>query len=325
MSKFYWFLGHEAFQPEVLVRHAAKAEKAGFDGVMVSEHFQPWVADVGASGFAFSTLGAIAQATKKVELMTAVTTPLYRYHPAVVAQAAATIDRLSGGRFALGIGNGEKINEAPLGLNFPAYKERAARLTEAIEIMGPLLAGEKLSYDGEYYQTKDAKLYSPPIAKVPIFVAAGGPQTASLTGRMADGLIASVKSPSQTLEQVINPAKAAAGPKAFTIITTHWSVYAQNNDEAWQALKAWRGLRAPSRNEATDPLVLQQEADKMPREDILSRYDILQSAQAYINCYALLVKALHADIVGFQATAVDQEALIAMVGNKVLPELRKLN
>src|SRR6266403_4295275 len=106
MAKIYWFLGHEQFQPEVLVRHAQIAEEAGFDGVMVSEHFHPWVEDNSASGFAFATLGAIAQATKRVELMTAVTTPLFRYHPAVVAQAAATIDRLSGGRLALGIGTG---------------------------------------------------------------------------------------------------------------------------------------------------------------------------------------------------------------------------
>src|SRR4051812_23672462 len=103
MAKLFYFLGHEQFQPEVLVKHAILAEKAGFDGLLISEHFNPWVADAGAAGFAFSTIAAIAQVTEKVQLMTGVTTPLFRFHPAVVAQAAATIDRLSGGRFILGV------------------------------------------------------------------------------------------------------------------------------------------------------------------------------------------------------------------------------
>ena len=148
MAQIYWFLGHEQFQPEELVEHAKAAEAAGFDGVMVSEHLQPWVADVGASGFAFSTLGAIAASTSKIKLITGVTTPLFRYHPAIVAQAAATIDRLSGGRFELGIGTGENLNEEPLGYKFPDYKERSDRIIEAIEIMEALLSGEKLSYEG---------------------------------------------------------------------------------------------------------------------------------------------------------------------------------
>src|SRR5579883_2773271 len=106
MAKIFYFLGHEQFQPEVLVEHAKLAEEVGFDGVFVSEHFNPWVADVGSSGFAFSTLGAIAATTNYMQLMTGVVSPLYRYHPAVVAQAAATVDRLSNGRFMLGVGTG---------------------------------------------------------------------------------------------------------------------------------------------------------------------------------------------------------------------------
>src|SRR6202012_5582008 len=117
----------------VLVKHAQFAEKVGFDGIFISEHFNPWVADKGAAGFAFSTLGAIAATTEKIKLMTGVITPLFRYHPAVVAQAAATIDRLSNGRFMLGVGNGESINEAALGYEFPKYKERADRMKEALE------------------------------------------------------------------------------------------------------------------------------------------------------------------------------------------------
>ena len=123
MTKFYWFLADEQFQPEEIVEHAALAEKLGFDGVMISEHLQPWVDDKGTSGFAFATLGAIAAKTSKIKMITGVTTPLFRFHPAIVAQASATIDRLSNGRFELGIGTGENLNEAPLGLVFPGYKE----------------------------------------------------------------------------------------------------------------------------------------------------------------------------------------------------------
>ena len=143
MTKVYYFLGHEQFQPEILVKHAIAAEKSGFDGVFVSEHFNPWVADKSAGGFAFSTLGAISAVTKNLKLATGVVTPLFRYHPAVVAQAAATLDRLSNGRFELGLGTGEALNEIALGHNFPDYKERSERIIEAIEIIKKLLNGEK--------------------------------------------------------------------------------------------------------------------------------------------------------------------------------------
>ena len=167
MVQFAYFCGHEQWHPEQLVRHAQLAEDAGFDMIVVSEHFHPWVDDASASGFAFSTIGAMAQATSRVSFATGVTTPLWRYHPAVVAQAAATLDRLSGGRFNLGVGTGENINEGPLGYTFPKYAERAARMREALEIMRRLLDGEKLTFDGEYYKTDRAKLYSPPLGDVP--------------------------------------------------------------------------------------------------------------------------------------------------------------
>jgi len=124
LTQFAYFAGHEQFQPEILIEHAVLAEKAGFDMVLVSEHFHPWVDDLGASGFAFATIAAMAQATETIQFTTAVTTPLWRYHPAVVAQAAATLDRISGGRFNLGVGTGENLNEGPLGYDFPKYADR---------------------------------------------------------------------------------------------------------------------------------------------------------------------------------------------------------
>jgi coenzyme F420-dependent glucose-6-phosphate dehydrogenase len=328
MTRFAYFCGHEQFQPEDIVRHAVLAEEAGFDAVMVSEHFHPWVDDVSASGYAFSTLGAIAGATRRVELVTAVTTPLFRYHPAVVAQAAATIDRLSNGRFRLGVGTGENLNEGPLGYAFPKYAERAARMSEALEIMRRLLDGEKLTYDGEFYRTDRAKLYSPPISDLPIWMAAGGPKSAALAATKAEGIITSVRDLETTMNRVIGPAREAAsqaGRRPPTIAASRWTVRATSDHEAWQALGAWRGLRAPGRLEAVDPADLRQRADELDRDEILSAYSIVSEAHEYVDAYEPLVTEIGADIVTIQTTSLDQEATIAMLGAEVLPELRSLD
>ncbi len=326
MTRFAYFCGHEQFQPEELVRHAQLAERAGFDFLVVSEHFHPWVDDLGAAGYAFSTIGAIAQATERVEIATGVTTPLFRYHPAVVAQAAATMDRLSGGRFHLGVGTGENLNEGPLGYAFPRYAERAARMAEALEIMRRLLDGEKLTFEGKYYTCDRAKLYSPPLGPVPIWVAAGGPKTAALAARLADGIITSVKEPEVTRERVLDPARLAAKEAGRTeprLLATRWSIFASNSEEAWTALGAWRGLRAPGRLEAVDPMDLRTRADDMDRDEILGSYSIVSSADDYVATYRPLVE-FGAEVVTIQTTSIDQESTIAMLGADVLPRLRDI-
>lgn len=327
MTQFAYFAGHEQFQPEVLVEHAVLAEKAGFDMVLVSEHFHPWVDDVGASGFAFATIAAMAQATSSIQFTTGVTTPLWRFHPAVVAQAAATLDRLSGGRFSLGVGTGENLNEGPLGYEFPKYAERAARMDEALQIMRRLLDGEKLTFDGEYYTTDRAKLYSPPVHDLPIFMAAGGPKSSVLAATKADGIITSVKQPEVTFERVIDPARSAAaeaGRPAPTILASRWSIRAENPDQAWETLGAWRGLRAPGRLEAVDPMDLRIRADEMERDEILSLYSAVHTASDYVEVYSPLITDVGADIVAIQTTSLDQPETIAMLGSEVLPALRKL-
>ncbi|MPZ54313.1 MAG: TIGR03557 family F420-dependent LLM class oxidoreductase [Acidimicrobiia bacterium] len=325
MTRFAYFAGHEQWHPEELVEHAVLAEKAGFDMVVVSEHFHPWVDDYGASGFAFSTIGAMAQATERVEFTTGVTTPLFRFHPGVVAQAAATLDRLSGGRFNLGVGLGENINEGPLGYDFPKYAERNARMSEALDIMRRLLDGETLDYDGEYYDTDRAHLYSPPMHRVPILMAAGGPKSATLAGEKADGVITSVKDPADTLERVVEPLRSAAdgaGHDEPTILATRWSLHASNNEEAWEALRSWRGLRAPGRLEAVDPAVLRQRADELDRDVVLSRYSLVPDADAIVETYRPLIEDLGADIVTFQMASLDQTGLIEILGSDVIPRLR---
>lgn len=327
MTKFAYFAGHEQFQPEELVEHAVLAERAGFDMVLVSEHFHPWVDDLGASGFAFATIAAMAQATSTIEFTTGVTTPLWRFHPAVVAQAAATLDRLSGGRFNLGVGTGENLNEGPLGYEFPAYAERAARMDEALDIMRRLLDGEKLTYEGTYYTTDRAKLYSPPVHDLPIFMAAGGPKSAVLAAMKANGIITSVKQPEVTFERVIDPARNAAseaGRPAPTILASRWSIRARNPEEAWETLGAWRGLRAPGRLEAVDPMDLRMRADEMDRDEILAQYSAVYEPDDYLEVYSPLISEVGADIVAIQTTAVDQPETIAMLGAEVLPHLKTL-
>lgn len=326
MTKFAYFCGHEQWQPEDLVQHTILAEQAGFDMVVVSEHFHPWVDDDSASGFAFSTIGAMAASTENIEFATGVTTPLFRYHPAVVAQAAATLDRLSNGRFTLGVGTGENINEGPLGYSFPQYAERNARMTESLEIMRRLLDGEKLTFDGEFYETDRARLYSPPFGEVPILMAAGGPKSASLAGERAQGVITSVKDPAETRERVIEPLQQAAAEADRphpTVLATRWSIYAADEDDAWKALHSWRGLRAPGRLEAVDPQELRERADELPREEVLGRYSLVHNADEVVDIYRPLVEDLSADIVTFQMASLDQPALIEFLGAEVLPRLRR--
>lgn len=327
MTKFAYFCGHEQWHPEQLLQHGRLAKESGFDMLVASEHFHPWVDDASASGYCWSTLGGLTQTAPGLHLATGVTTPLWRYHPALVAQAAATIDRMSGGRFNLGVGTGENINEGPLGYHFPGYKERAARMSEALDIMRRLLDGEKLTYEGKYYQTDRAKLYSPPTGPVPIWMAAGGPKSAILAGQKAQGVIVSVKDPKDIFENVIEPARKAAAeldrPKPM-VMASRWTILADNDDEAWKALYSWRGLRAPGRLDAVDPKDLREKADEMPREDILGRYSQCRSAADIIEVYRPLVETIEADVVTLQMAAVDQERLIKLLGEEVLPELRKL-
>jgi coenzyme F420-dependent glucose-6-phosphate dehydrogenase len=322
--RFAWLCSHESFQPEQLVEHAVLAERSGFDMVTGADHFHPWVDDRSAASFVWSWFGAVAQATTRVELATSVTAPLFRYHPALIAQAAATVDRLSGGRFRLGVGTGEAINEVPLGYEFPGYAERIARMDEALHIIVGLLSGEKLEFDGTYYSARTAKLYSPPAGQVPIWMAAGGPKSATFAGERADGLITSVKDPADTVAKVISPYRTAAADRgvATTVLATRWVVFAADDDEAWAALAPMRGLRAPGRLEVADPMILRQQADAMERSAILGQYTVVRDIDELVDAYLPLVRDVGADYVAIQVASVDPATTIQLIGAQVLPQLR---
>lgn len=324
MTQFGWLCSHEAYQPEVLIGQAVAAEKAGFDIVTASDHFHPWVDDNSAAGFVWTWLGAAAARTERVRFATSVTCPLFHYHPAMIAQAAATVDRISGGRFVLGVGTGENINEGPLGYEFPAYGERIRRMREALEIIHRLLSGEKLDFEGTYYRCHKAKLYSPPLGEVPVWMAAGGEQSATFAGKHAEGLIVSVKKPADAIASMIEPFQSANGGDG-QIMATRWTVLAGSDDEAWEALGSMRGLRAPGRLEAIDPMVLRQRADEMNRFEILDKYTVVTDAAGLIEAYAPLVTEVGADVVGIQVASVAPDRAIDILGAEVLPELRRLS
>ena len=323
--KFAWLCSHESYQPEELVGQAVAAEEAGFDVVLGSDHFHPWVDDTSAAGFVWSWLGTVAALTSRVQLGTSVTCPLFHYHPALIAQATATVDRLSGGRFLLGVGTGEAINERPCGFDFPAYSERVDRMQEALEIIHRLLAGDKVTFEGTYYTTDSARLYSPPLHEVPVLMAAGGPKSAEFAGRFADGLITSVKKPEDTKANVIEPFRRTAaerGTRSPTVLATRWTVLAANDDDAWRVLSPMRGLRAPGRLQAADPADLRYRADEMDRAEVLGSYTIVRDPAGLVDAYRPLVHDVGADIVSVQVASADPMATIRMIGDQVLPKLR---
>jgi coenzyme F420-dependent glucose-6-phosphate dehydrogenase len=172
-----------------LVAFAQRAEAVGFEYAMISDHFHPWIETQGQSPFVWGVLGSIAASTTRLRVGTGVTCPTFRYHPAIVAQAAATIATLMPDRFMLGVGTGEALNEHVVTSHWPPYRERAERLEEAIEIIRALWTGEKVRHHGTYYNVENAQLYSRPETPPSLVVAGGGPHAAQLAGRIGDALI----------------------------------------------------------------------------------------------------------------------------------------
>ncbi len=190
MTRFGFTLMTEQSGPRELVEYARRAEEAGFDFEVMSDHYFPWLASQGHAPYAWSVLGAVAQVTQRVELMTYVTCPILRYHPAVVAQKAATVGLLSDGRFTLGLGAGENLNEHVVGQGWPSVHARQDMLVEAMEIIHHLFSGELVTYDGEHYRVDSARLWDRPEQAPRVGVAVSGEQSVTRFGGLADDLIA---------------------------------------------------------------------------------------------------------------------------------------
>jgi G6PDH family F420-dependent oxidoreductase len=226
-------LSSEEHGPSDLVRYAARAEEAGFTFALISDHYHPWIDRQGNSPFVWSVLGGIAGATSRLRIGTGVTCPTMRIHPAIIAQAAATIERMMPGRFFLGVGTGENLNEHVTGARWPNLAERQEMLEEAIEIIRSLWTGEEIDYEGHYYRVQDARLYTAPEQAPPIHVAASGEQSARFAGRLGDGLIST--SPNASLVEAFQQEHEDGGPRLGQV-TVCW---ARTEDEARRTAREW--------------------------------------------------------------------------------------
>lgn len=211
MVELGYALSCEEHRPNDLVRYAAQAEQTGFTFALISDHFHPWIDQQGQSPFVWSVIGGIAQATERLRLGTGVTCPIMRIHPAIIAQAAATSAAMLPGRFFLGVGTGEALNEHVVGERWPSANERREMLAEAIDLMRVLWEGGFQSYDGDFFHVEDARIYTLPEEPMELMVAASGPLAAMLAGDAGDGLIAT--SPDKELVETFQSAGGAGKPR----------------------------------------------------------------------------------------------------------------
>ncbi len=221
MTRFGYTMMCEQSRPDRLVRDVQLAEQAGFEFSVISDHFQPWLSEQGHSGYAWSILGAAAQATERIGLMSFVTCPILRYHPAIVAQKAATVQILSGNRFRLGLGAGENLNEHVVGKGWPSVGVRHRMLSEAVDLIRAVLdaEGETASYRGQYFSLESARLWDPPEEPVPVGIAVSGQDSCRLAGEKADIMVA--VEPKPELCQMFEEAGGQGKPKVGQIALSY--------------------------------------------------------------------------------------------------------
>jgi F420-dependent hydroxymycolic acid dehydrogenase len=259
-----YVLGHEQFTTAQLVDQAQAAEQAGFRYLWTSDHLQPWQDNQGHSMFPWITLALVGQRTNHVPFGTAVTCPIYRYHPTTVAQAFASLAALYPDRVFLGVGTGERLNEQAATTQFGPYRERHDRLVEAIQLIRQLWSGQRISFQGRYFQTDQLKIYDLPSSPPPIFVAAGGPKSAHLAGQYGDGWIAQANAfKDQKLVTAFNQGAQDSGRDPATLgkRAEMFAVVGDQN-EITRAAEQWRfnGLGADQPN----PVEIQRAAQANP-------------------------------------------------------------
>lgn len=266
--KIGYKLSAEAFGGPELVRQAIAAERAGFDFVEISDHFHPWLEVQGHSPFAWSVLSAIAVQTERIGLATGVTCPTVRYHPAIIAQAAATVQILSEGRFTLGVGSGERLNEHVVGRGFPAAAARQAMLREAVDIIRSLWSGGYHSYDGRHLQLEDARLFDLPEEQPPIVVAAGGPSAARLAAQVGDGLFATEADPE--LVDVWRE-HGGHGPRYAEVPLAWAPTENQAAEAAWETSR-WAVTGWPVMSELPNPVNFEAATTTVQLDDIRGQF-----------------------------------------------------
>jgi coenzyme F420-dependent glucose-6-phosphate dehydrogenase len=322
----YWTqLATEQFPPSDIVRQAADAERAGFDAVNISDHFQPWW-EPGESGHAWVMLGAIGEVTEAIPIGTGVTAPVFRHNPAVTAQAWATLEELYPGRAFLGIGSGESLNESPVGMDWPPVAEQVERMDEALEIIGRLFDGERFDYDGRYFRTKQAYLHTRAERRPPIYVSAFGPRAAGVAARRSDGLW-TLADPERA-PKVIDAYRAAcddAGKEPGEIILQTGFSWAEDDDAALEACRVWKGAQPD--DHYTDDWHIPEEMyrhgeETMSDEEFKQAYIVASDPAVHVERIRQ-VEEMGPTVVCLQnASGVDPHAAFAVYGERVLPALR---
>jgi coenzyme F420-dependent glucose-6-phosphate dehydrogenase len=265
MVEIGYALSSEEHTPTDLVRWAELAEGAGFGYALISDHYHPWTDSQGHSPFVWGLIGAISQRTEKLVLGTGVTAPIMRIHPAIIAQAAATAACLMPGRFFLGVGTGENLNEHILGDKWPPADTRLEMLEEAIDVMRLLWEGGQQSFEGDYYVVENARVYDLPDEPVQVIVAGSGEKAAQLAGRVGDGYCGTA--PKEELIQAFEQAGGRGKPK-YGQVTVCW---AKSEEEAVKtAMKIWPTSAVPGQlsQELALPAFFEQAAELVTEEEI---------------------------------------------------------
>jgi coenzyme F420-dependent glucose-6-phosphate dehydrogenase len=315
MPALGYALSCEEHAPADLVRWARRAEDGGFEYALISDHFHPWVDRQGESPFVWAVLGAIAQATERLRLGTGVTCPTIRLHPAIVAHAAATTAALMPGRFFLGVGTGENLNEHVLGDRWPAGDVRLEMLEEAIAVIRLLWKGGYQSHRGTHYTVENARLYTLPEEPPPIAVAASQPEAAELAGRRGDALVA--VAPDRELVQRFEAAGGAGKPR-YGQVTVCW---AAGEEQAKQTAREWwpnAGLQGELSQELALPRHFEQAAATVSEEDIAEVVVCGPDADAHAEKIQEFADAGF-DHVYVHQVGPDQEGFFTFYGREILP------
>lgn len=322
MSAFGYTMMTEQSRPDRLVGDVVAAEAAGFDFSVCSDHYQPWLAEQGHAGYAWSILGAAAHATETIGLMTYVTCPTIRYHPAVVAQMAATLGILSGDRFRLGLGSGENLNEHIAGQRWPAVGTRHAMLAEAVEIIRRLLDGEdSLNFRGDHFDVEQAKLWDLPASRVPIGIAVSGQNSCTLAGRTADLMIA--VEPKPELGDMFEAAGGGGKPRVGQIALS----YDPDRETAVQRAHEqfrWFGLGWKVNADLPNPESFDAATAYVTPDQVAEQLSCGPDLEEHVEAIRPFIDAGFTEIAIVQIGGEHQASFIRWAENSLLPALRSL-
>jgi coenzyme F420-dependent glucose-6-phosphate dehydrogenase len=317
MTEFGYALSSEEHGPTDLVENARRAEEAGFEFAMISDHFHPWTDAQGQSPFVWSVIGGIARETERLRLGTGVTCPTIRTHPAIIAQAAATSAAMMPRRFFLGLGTGENLNEHVVGEGWPAPDERLAMLEEAIEVMRLLWQGGEQTHRGDFYDVEQARLYTLPEEPVEIAVAAAKPKAAELAGRSADAFINT--SPDEEIIGAFEDAGGKGKPK-YGQITMCWAESVE--DGANTACEIWpnAALGGDLGYELPRPAHFEQATEEVTPEDIAEAIPCGPDPKRYLEDIRAYEQAGYTHIY-FHQIGYDQEGFFRFWRDELQPKL----